>query len=318
MAGFVPLNQLGALRLEGPDARKFLHGQCTQEVKSRAPGEGGYAFLLDPRGRNLGDFRFLVRPDGILCVLDKRRVEPTRAWLDRFVIAADVRIADVSAEWAGIALAGPGSPEVARRIAGAAPPAREGDAAIGRFRDRELLLVASGDLGPGGVEAWVLGPGAQAVIHALAIELAPAGAAPLTQSGAEALRIEAGRPRFGVDVDESVLPEETGQGSRAVSYTKGCYSGQEVVAKQKYLGKPRKMLAGAFPARVLRVPAPLFSGDAEAGVLTSCAHSPALGRPVALAMLKAPVPEPGSVLRAPSDGGDADVVVASLPLSVPS
>jgi folate-binding protein YgfZ len=313
----VPLPPPGCIELTGADARKFLHGQCTQEVASTRPGEGGYAFLLDPRGRNLGDVRFVVRDDGILLLLDRDRAAATAARLERFVITADVRIADLGAAWSGVLLTGPRAHALLASLASAALPAAEHHAAQVRVLGHDLLVVADRVAGEDGFDLLVRG--APPAIELLGPTLVRAGATPLAAEALEVLRIEAGRPRFGVDLDETVLPEESGLGALAVSYSKGCYSGQEVVAKQKYLGRPRKLLAGFLLERAVALPATVLdAAGQEAGRLTSCALSPSLGRFLGLGMLRAPAPEPGARLRARSGEDEVGVEVALLPFVRPA
>lgn len=278
-----PLPHLGMLVLTGSDAARFLHGQCTQDVKGRKENEGGYAFLLDARGQNLGDFRFVVRRDRILIVLDRERIDATAAHLARFVIAADVVI-EKNPALATLVL----GPKAAAALGGSLPPIEDHAAELGG-----AIVIADGTYGVPGFQVW--GPAPR--LHA----------PPIGDAALEVLRIENGRPRFGIDLDETVLPEESGQGDRAVSYTKGCYAGQEVVAKQKYLGKPRKRLVGVFPDADLETPA-VLAGDA--GRITSCAWSPTLGRRIGLAMVKAPVPAGGEVVVTASG---VRATVAALP-----
>jgi folate-binding protein YgfZ len=304
--GIASLTRLGTLELSGADAVRFLHGQCTQDVKGLRPGEGGYAFLLDARGRNLGDFRFTVLESGVRCTLDRDRIAATAAWLDKFVIAADVRITTPEDQH-GILVAGPKARQLlSQATEGALPSAEHAGASPGG-----LDVVVDRDTGEEGFQVW----GNAFACARMVAQLVAGGACPISAAALEVLRIEAGRPRFGTDLDESVLPEESGQGSRAVSYTKGCYSGQEVVAKQKYLGRPRRMLAGVLPAELLATPADLFELGQPAGQMTSCVFSPTLERPVGIAMLRAPVPDPGHVLLGP-DG--VRVEVAALPFSATS
>jgi folate-binding protein YgfZ len=170
--------------------------------------------------------------------------------------------------------------------------------------------------GDEGFDVWLEDRGVAATLVAA---MESAGATPLSPEAIDVMRIEAGRPVYGVDIDESVLPEESGQGARSVSYTKGCYSGQEVVAKQKYLGRPRKLLCGVLPERRVTAPAPLHdAAGQEVGRITSCADSPTLGKTIGLATIRAPVPEAGAVLFAGGPAGQVRVVTASLPFIGPS
>ena len=168
------------------------------------------------------------------------------------------------------------------------------------FRPATVLVVEDCSFGIPGFQVWDV------------VEPAVTGARPISPEALEVLRIEAGRPRFGVDLDENVLPEESGQADRAVSYTKGCYAGQEVVAKQKYLGKPRKLLAGVFLEQAVTPPADLAGG---AGRITSCTWSPTLLRWIGLAMMKAPVPPEGESVVTESG---VRATVAALPFVPPT
>jgi tRNA-modifying protein YgfZ len=284
-----PIDHVGVLLLGGADARKFLHGQCTQDVLGKPAFSGGAAVVLDARGKNLGDIRFLVREKDIVVFVDRDRAPALRAWLERFIVTADVVIEDVGASWRGVIVTGHGTAPVVFGATGAAPPPDEDAAAHGTFEGSPMLVIGDRNFGAEGCALWASGADAGPRIDAIAADLALRGTLRATADQMEALRIAAFRPRFGTDLDESTLPAESGQESRTVSYTKGCYSGQEVVAKQKYLGKPRKLLVPARPARLTPVPAALAieQGGRAAGVLTSCALS-ADGTAIGLAMLKAP------------------------------
>jgi tRNA-modifying protein YgfZ len=297
------LSHLGALELSGADAVRFLHGQCTQDVKARKEHEGGYGFLLDARGKNLGDLHFLVLADRIHCVIGGD-LQTTAAWLDRFVIASDVHIA-VRDDLSAILVAGARAPSMLASVLGLALPSAEDHS----VDDGNAFVVADHRAGAPGFAVWDAPP----ALALLARRLTALGAVPIGAQGLEVLRIEAGRPRFGADLDESVLPEESGQGTRAVSYTKGCYSGQEVVAKQKYLGKPRRMLTGITSPEIVPTPAALSARDGDVvGRVTSCAWSHERGRAIGLAMVRTPVPAPGSRLVAYPD---IEVEVAALPFT---
>lgn len=280
-------SDLGVLRLTGGDRAKFLHGVCSQEVKARRPGEGGYAFILEPKGRVISDLRFLVRQDSILLEVSAARREDLRRWLDRFVLISDVSVADVTAEWEILLLAGPRSRDV---LAAAGLPWPEGpeDAFVeSAASGTPILIQADRTTGEHGCLIWIPPAEAPRLHDRMVAAGSPAGLVAAGLEAIDVLRTEAGRPWFGVDIDEDDLPVETGQAPRAVSFTKGCYTGQEVVARQHFLGKPRKLLAGLLPeAADVRAGDPVFIGSERAGVLSTVHVSPTLGRPIALAVLR--------------------------------
>jgi folate-binding protein YgfZ len=216
----------GRLRLTGRDRQSFLQGMVTNDVAALAPGQGCYAFLLDPTGHVLADARVLCTDDHLLLDVEPGWAPFVAETLDRYLIMEKCRIADVTGETAQVFLGG---------TAAAALLARQVDApgAVDAWREGQNALVEIGGV-PALVAAatWVPGPGFAVYLPrhaalAFASDLAAAGVPPLDAETFEALRIEAGVPRFGADITEKVLAPETGQQARAISYRKGCYIGQE-------------------------------------------------------------------------------------------
>lgn len=242
----------GLLRVTGKDRQDYLHRMSTQEVNGLAPGGAAFVAFLDVKGRVLAEGMLVLRPDDVLLDVDPRAVEGLRDHLVRYVIMDEVEIEDLSTALRVVPALGPAGVELAReRSAGAAAwsnPRRGAPA-------RDVLL-----------------PEAEA--EALRAGLVAAGAAPLEESDLEALRIMAGVPRFGVDVDSSRLVMEAGLLGPAVSFSKGCYLGQEVVLRGTFRGQIQKGLVqlalpeGAAPG------APLVAGGKEVGVVTSAAETP--------------------------------------------
>lgn len=246
----------GALvRLTGADRAGFLHGQCTQDVKTKAPGEGGSAWVLDARGKNDGLLRFVVFPDRIELEVEPEHARRMVARLRRFVITADVEVLPYEPEPVHFSVAGPGAAALLLAATGVVPPPTEN---FGTVFDRDGVagaIVANFECGAAGwdVRLFRAAGAAAPVAEAILGDLEGGGALPVGDDAAEILRVEAGRPRYGRDVDETTLPAESGRLDATTSFTKGCYAGQEVVAKQQYLGRPRRLLvlatgAGAPPA----------------------------------------------------------------------
>jgi folate-binding protein YgfZ len=284
--GLVDRSERGKLALTGEDRKAFLNGQVTNDIEALTAGEGCYAAFLTPKGKMLGDLRVLdVGEDTPELLLDTERVS-LQALFDlirRFSIGHRVELHKRTVQTGLLSLVGPD----ARAIAGAADlPAREHSHRPAEIDGRPVRLIAT-DLG-----VDILCDAADT--EAIATVLAAAGAEPIDETRAEVLRVERGRPRYGVDLDDSVIPQEAGLNDRAVSFTKGCYVGQETVARLYYKGKPNRHLRG------IRLPSPALAGTPltlegrEVGRLGSAVVSPRLG-PIGLALVRREAP-PGTAL----------------------
>ena len=272
-AGVLNRSQRGKLAVSGPDAADFLQGQLTNDVEALAPGEGCYAALLNRKGHMQADMRVL-------------RLGPEEIWLDTEPEARDAVVRHLSmyrigreldlvedAERAILSAIGPQAAE----LTGAGPLSPE-------HAHREIELggavcrAVATDLG---IDLICAAADAEAIAGALIA----AGAVQVGEAAAEILRVESGRPRFGREMTTATIPQEAGIDDRAVSFTKGCYIGQETVARLHYKGKPNRHLRG------LRLEAPATDGDAivfdgrEVGRLGTAVLSPALG-PLALAVVR--------------------------------
>jgi tRNA-modifying protein YgfZ len=276
--GVVDRSERGKLALTGSEAKAFLHGQVSNDVEGLEPGRGCYAAFLTHKGKMLGDLRILDRGDELLLDTERVTLQELFNMIRRFKLGRDVELHKRTVQMGLLSLIGPG----ARRVAGGAVGAREHDNARAEIAGRRVLLVAT-DVG---VDVFCDTEDLQVVRGAL-------DAVPVSEEAAEVLRIERGRPRYGVDLNEGVIPQEAGLNQRAVSFTKGCYVGQETVARLYYRGKPNRQLRGlrlSAPAATgdeLRLP----SGDGQpsggkvVGRLGSVAVSPVRG-PIALAIVR--------------------------------
>jgi folate-binding protein YgfZ len=244
----------GILDVGGPDRVAFLQGQLTQDVRSLAPGEVRPGAALTPKGKLLFIARVLAVPGGIRLLLPRSERETALAGLKKFVVFQKVEIADRSDEIFRIALYGPRSAEAARRLG-------------------ETVLPSEGE-----IAAEILASAAAAGEILRALE--GAGSVPLSEESAEILRVEAGRPRYGKDADLSNLADEVGLDS-AISTTKGCYVGQEVVARVRTYGRVNRRLVGfrfpggiLEPGSLLRLPQEPEPQKIEQGRVTSAVFSP--------------------------------------------
>jgi folate-binding protein YgfZ len=247
-----PVETPAILRATGKDAKDYLHRVTTQDVNALAPGASAYGAVLDAKGHLLADVHFLIEDGGVLLVLDPAAARDARPHLERFVIMDDVVFEEVSATLRVVPVLGP---EAVAPIAGLA-----GDA----------LRIANGRRGAPGVDLVVAADRAEPLREALVA----AGARSLSAGDLEGLRILGGFARFGADMDATRLPMEAGLTRSAISFTKGCYTGQEVVLRATARGHLQRGLVqlalppGAGPGT------PLSAGGQEVGRVTSAAETP--------------------------------------------
>src|SRR3954451_1152604 len=293
--GLVDRSERGKLALTGGEAKEFLHGQVTNDVEALTPGQGCYAAFLTHKGKMLGDLRILHLGDELFLDTERVALQELFNMMRRYKLGRDVELHKRTVERGLLSLVGPG----AREAVGPGPLGpREHDNAAADIGGVPVRLVTTAD----GVDVICDAERTAEVKAALA------GIPEVSEAAAEIVRVESGRPRYGVDLDDSVIPQEAGLNERAVSFTKGCYVGQETVARLYYRGKPNRRLLGLRLSEPVAPGTPLHLAQREVGRLTSAVVSPRLG-PIGLAILRREA-EPGAVLRA---GDDASAEVVALP-----
>lgn len=302
-AGLLDLSDRGRIRVTGSERATFLQGQLSNDVLKTGAGHGCHATLLTRTGKLVSDLHLWCGEDTHWLDTEPERTEITLATLDRFLISEDAALEDCSAETAHVAIAGPRAAAVAdAALAGAASslePLAWRALADGTHLARRR--AAGEDL----FEAWVPVANAAALWHTLHA----AGATALGREAWDLATLEAGEARWGVDVDDTHLPLEANLGD-AISYTKGCYVGQEVIAKATHLGRISKRLVGIVPSAA-SVPFDAgatveIAGETEpVGRVTRSALSPTLARPIALAYLKWKYLEPGTEVLVRDGRGEA-------------
>ena len=292
--GLLDRSGRGKLRVTGPDAAEYLQGQLTNDVEALEPGEGQYAALLDRKGHMQADMRVL-RPAAEELWLDTEPegLEATRKHLQMYKIGREVEVIDVTQERAILSLIGPRSAEIA-----GAPPLPEYACEETSMSGVDCLAVGTSD----GVDLIA----ASEDSDRLRAALLEAGAVEVGPEAVEILRIEAGTPRFGAEMGAETMPAEAGIVESTVSFTKGCYIGQETVARLHYKGRPNRLLRGLRLSAPAPAGATLRLGEKEVGAIGSAAVSPALG-PIALAIVRREA-EPGAELAVGEDGVTARVV----------
>jgi folate-binding protein YgfZ len=301
-AGVLDRSERGKLALRGAGAIEFLNGQVTNELAGIRAGEGRYAAFLTHKGKMLGDLRILALggdaeepPDELFLDTERVALQALFDMIMRFKVGYDVELHKRTLQRGLLSLIGPRADELAGTSAlstdehANAPIEVAGIAVIAVRTDVGIDLVCDA-----------------ARTRALHDALLERGASRVGEAAAECLRIERGRPRYGVDLDADTIPQEAGLNERAVSFTKGCYVGQETVARLHYRGKPNRHLRGLRLSAPARGGEALKLGERDVGRVGSTAVSPRLG-PIALALVRREA-SPGDVLAVGDGDLRADVV----------
>jgi folate-binding protein YgfZ len=295
-AGLLDRSDRGKLAFTGGGAAEFLQGQLSNEIEALGPGQGCYAALLTPKGKMLADVRVLRTEDELLLDTERSALQGLFNVLRRTMIGFEVELHKRTLERGLLSLIGPRSFEVAGLP-------ELGEAAEHEHRPADIGGIAARAIRTDlGVDLLCQAQQTPALVQALL----QAGAAEVSAQTAEIIRVEHGRPRYGLDLDDTVIPQEAGLNDRAVSFTKGCYVGQETVARLHYRGKPNRHLRG------VRLTAPARTGDVlrhqerQVGRLASAVLSPRLG-PLGLALVRREV-DVGQTVAVGEDGVRGEVV----------
>lgn len=308
-AGYFRRADRGRLRLTGADRLAYLHGLLTNDIASLSPGRGCYAALLTPQGRMMADLRVFETGASVLIDLDQRIAADVREHLDKFVITEDVIVNDVSERTGQVGIYGPaaaGAVSVALRELGALVDATLlEDLATFANHTTEIdgaaaYLLRSDDIGIAGVDVVL----PSTLVSSFETALSRAAAVPVAVDAVEMSRIEAGIPKFLVDMDTTTIPLEAGIEDRAISMTKGCYVGQEVIIRVLHRGGGRvakKLVQLRSSARIERDDR-ILSGVREVGRITSAAASPKFGGFVALGYVAREFAAPDARLEVRGEG----------------
>lgn len=301
----------GLLVARGNDRQTFLHAMLSQSVKDLAPGQGCRAELLDDRGHVVADFRVLVLADEIRLDCDTPGIaEKAFTALDKFIIMDDVQLADASGDSALLTLSGRTAGALLLRCGAGAMPSGAWSHAAWTVAGASALVVAAKWTGGADFDVHLSADSRSAVRAALLA----AGATEISPETFEALRIEAGVATQTGELDD-VLALEANLAPEAVSFTKGCYLGQEVMARIDARGHVNRVLVGLTldgESPAVRGAA-LRAGDKDVGRITSSALSPSLGKPIALAYLRREHSAPGTAITVRSESGERPAIVAALP-----
>jgi len=318
-AGVLDLSFRSRLCVLGADRQKFLNGQVTNNVKDLKVGEGCYAALVNAKGKMQSDLNVYLLENEVLLDFEPGYSAAVAQRLEKFIIADDVQVADVAPQYGLLSVQGPRAGDVISQLwPGAAQPAQarqfisRKDSAAG-----ELYLMNLARVDSSGFDLLVPAAALGAIADQLVTATETVGGRACGWQALEAARIEAGIPRFGVDMDESNLPPEAGIEDRAVSYSKGCYIGQEVIARIRTYGQvARSLRALRLADSIKELPRrgdKLFWGGKEVGSITSALASPTFNCNIALAYVRREHNEIGAELTLRTAEGESTARIVKLP-----
>ena len=305
--GLFDTNWQAIVTLAGRDRVKYLHNISSNDIKGIAEGRGTLALLLTPQGRILAELEIYAPPEKLMVLSHASQRERTVATLKKYVIGSQVQIEDVTDHLGSVGVAGPRAAEVVERVCGVAI------ADLPDFSIREAAIdgavcyaVRRSQFGEVGAEIIAPRAALPALWQRLLAEVRTAGGEPIGMTAFHALRLEAGVPWFPADFNEAMIPHEAALETTHISFTKGCYTGQEIVERVRSRGHvnrkrvPLKFSTAAPPAPGTK----LLAGGAEVGYVTSSALSPRAGA-IGMGYVRREQFDPGSVVE--FDGGTAEV-----------
>jgi folate-binding protein YgfZ len=284
----------GTIALTGGDRGSFLHALLTNDIAVLAGGRGAYAAYLTPQGRMITDMRVIETGTRMLLGVEHGIAAPLAQRFESLVFSEDVQAKDVTDELAAIGVHGPSAARMIQNATGVS--VSDLAAQYDNMTSESVTIVRDDGLGVPGYDVYVTAADAEA----MRAKLVEAGAVAASEETAETLRIEAARPRFGIDMSTDTIPLEAGIEDRAISFTKGCYVGQEVIIRVMHRGHgrvARRLVSivfsnGPVPARGSKIQV----GDRVVGEIASATASPKLGAPLALGYVQRDHAEAGTEL----------------------
>ena len=310
-AGLIDLSARGRFLVSGSEAVQFLNGLITNDMQTLGANQWMPAVFPNVQGRLIASVRVIHRHDGFLIDTESETHERVRQTLERFTLAGDFRLTDLTDETSTLSIQGAKAAEAIRAVDETSANLGAFAVAVVNWQGSQITIIRATHTAEDGFDLFV----SANEVGNLRDALTKTGAQPVGLEALETLRIEAGIPRYGKDMDETTVVTETNL-DEAVSFTKGCYVGQEIIARIKYRGHVAKKLTGAiFEGEVsLESGAKILSVDEkEIGRITSFAFSPHLKHTIALGYVKYDYLEPGTPVRIVSSAMEIAGQVAELP-----
>jgi glycine cleavage system T protein len=313
--GIADISYHGTLTLTGEDRAKFLHRLISNDVENLSNGEGNYGTLLTNRGKIIADMKVYILGDAINISTAPECTEDVFAELDKYIIADDVELSVETDNIGAIAVYGPKSTELVQSVLDAEEDLsslQEYHSRFCVFDQQWIVCVGSNTVGECGYHLYISTDKLETLWEKLMAE--GPNVVPIGWDALESLRIEAGTPRYGTELTDSVIPLEA-ELEHAIDFEKGCYIGQEIVARMKYRGHPNRLLRGIeiHAENPAQQKSPIFHDDKEVGWVTSSVYSPTLGKPIALSYVRTVVTEQGSQIQIETSKGRVNGTVVRLP-----
>lgn len=320
-AAVVDLSCRSRVCLTGNDRIRFLNGQVTNNIKTLQPGSGCYAALVTAKGRMESDLHVHCLQDELLLDFEPGLTSKVSGRLRNYIVADDVEVVDLKPHYGLLSVQGPKAHEVVSQLGLEVTLPEEAyqsvaleDATLG-----ELVVVNLPRFGMPGFDLFVPIAALRGVMDRLTAAAKAVGGSACGWEAMEMARIEAGLPRYGQDMDETIIPLEAGLEDRAVRYNKGCYIGQEVINRIHSIGQVTKSLRGlVLPGDLAQLPtrgAKLLHEGRDVGYVTSSLKSARFRRSIAMGYLRKEVNEPGTTLTLVTPSGSVSVKVVALPFS---
>jgi folate-binding protein YgfZ len=319
-AGVIDLSFRSRICLIGADRIRFLHGQVTNDIKKLRAGEGCYAVITTNKGKMESDLNIFNLPDELLLDFEPGLSEKISARLEKFIVADDVQIVDAAPHYGLLSVQGPKAEEIvcALNLFSEIPEKQFNSKKISDPSFGEIYLANNSRLGTNGFDLFIPNISFAAFAEKIISVAKNFGGRVIGWTAFETARIENGIPRFGADMDETNLPLECGIESRAMSFNKGCYIGQEILNRIHSFGHVNKELRGLQLAADLKTlpqkSDKLFFGEKEIGYVTSAVQSPLFGN-IALGYVRREVNQIGNELKLKTAASETSSKIVELPFT---
>ncbi|MDA7915704.1 hypothetical protein N9B94_00545 [Verrucomicrobia bacterium] len=319
-SGIIDLSTRSRICVIGEDRTRFLHGQVTNDIKGLPTWSGSYAALVNGKGKFETDLHVIVLENELLLDFEPDLTEQIIKRLDTYVIADDVEMVDVAPHYGLFHIAGPLALKSVQGVFNNCfDNANDSTVLKTNFDEGEVYLYQHQRFGIPGVDVFAPDAQKEAIYSALCKACADSGGGKVQDTAFNAHRIESGVPRFGIDMDSSNLAPEAGITDRAISYAKGCYIGQEVIARIRTYGKVTKALRGLVLTGEGLPPSKseIFNEDKKVGYLTSVLDSPKIGSAIALGYVRKECNDIGQSLVVKTPDSSWDATIVELPFEAP-
>ncbi len=312
--GIADISYLGTLSLTGEDRAIFLHRLISNDVENLTVGEGNYSTLLTNRGKIIADLKVYIFEDTIYISTAPENIDNTFAELDKYIIADDVELSVVTDKIGSIAVYGPKSPDLVESVLGLKELS-----SLAEYHSQYCEIdgvwigcVRSNTVGEYGYHLYTSTNVLEGLWEKLLTERPDV--VPIGWDAVESLRVEAGTPRLAAELTDDIFPLEA-ELEHAIDFDKGCYIGQEIVARMKYRGHPNRLLRGIEIDTENPVPqnSPIVNDDKEIGWVTSSVYSPTLGKPIAMGYVRMAFTEHGSRIQIKTSNDTISGTVVNLP-----